>query len=262
VRRLVPILLVTLIASRAAADKQACLTAHEEAQKLRTDNKLRAAREKLLVCAANACPPLVKMDCTKWLPEVDRDLPTIIVRAKTDAGDDVADVRVLLDGAEVAKFLDGKPLAIDPGAHTIRLERAGADAREQQIVIAAGDKNRIVEAVFHEDKPPPPPVPEVKASPLPWILAGVGVVGIAGFAAFGLSARSRLSELRDTCAPSCDPSEKRSIQTQLVLADVSLAIGVISLGVATYLFLKPTPSTAVALAPMRGGGLASLTVQF
>ena len=34
----------TFIASRAAADKQACLTAHEEAQKLRTDNKLRAAR--------------------------------------------------------------------------------------------------------------------------------------------------------------------------------------------------------------------------
>lgn len=258
-RRLVSFLLITLVSTRALADKQACLSAHEEAQKLRTEGKLRAARDRLMVCAADACPALVKVDCVKWLPEVEKDLPTLIVRAKDDTGD-IADVRVEIDGVLLAKFLDGKPIAVDPGAHALKLERAG-DVREQQIVILAGDKNRVLEVTFHDERPVSKPSPPV----LPFVLAGAGIVGIAGFAAFGLSARGRLNELRDTCAPTCDPGEKRSIQTQLVLADVSLAIGVISLGVATYLFLKPTPVTppiGVALAPMRGGGLASLAVQF
>lgn len=245
--------MVSLLSARARADKQECLTAHEAAQHLRTEGKLRAARESLLICSAEACPSLVKLDCTQWLPEVERDLPTIIVRAKDYAGADVAAARVELDGALVAKSLDGKPIAVDPGTHTVKV--VGAVAIEQQVVIAAGEKNRIVEVTFPNDKPPPAPAAR---SPLPWILGGVGVVGIAGFAALGLSARSRLNELRDTCAPNCDPGERRGIQTRLVLADVSLAIGVVSLSVATYLFLKPTPTTRVALTP----GLATFSMQF
>jgi hypothetical protein len=250
VRRFVPFLIVTFAASPASADKQQCLTAHEDAQRLRTEGKLRAAREKLLICSAEACPSLVKVDCTKWLPEVDRDLPTLIVRAKDDAGLDVADANVELDGEKVA---GGKAVAVDPGTHTVKVERAGKTI-EQQVVIAAGEKNRLVELTF----PSEVVKPAESISPLPYILAGVGVVGIAGFAGFGLSARGRLSELRDTCAPNCDPGEKRSIQTQLVLADVSLAIGVVSLGAAAYLFLKPSPSTTVALAP----GYATWSVVF
>jgi hypothetical protein len=251
VRRFVPLLIVTLASPIARADKQACLTAHEDAQRLRSEGKLRAARDKLLICAAEACPSLVKVDCTKWLPEVDRDVPTLIVRAKDAAGLDVTDASAELDGAAVSL---GKALAIDPGTHSLKVERGGKTI-EQQVVVAAGEKNRIVEVAFPNEPVSPP---AESASPLPWILAGVGVVGIAGFAAFGLSARGRLSELRDTCAPNCDPGEKRSIQTQLVLADVSLAIGVVSLGVATYLFLKPTKTTTVALSP----GYASFSVVF
>lgn len=260
-RRLVPFLIASLLAPRASAAKQECLSAHEEAQRLRSEGKLRAARERLLICSAEACPSLVKVDCTKWLPELDRDLPTVIVRARDRTGGDLADVRVELDGVPVAKFLDGKPLAVDPGAHTMKLERSGVPAVELQVVIAAGDKNRAISVTF-EDEPKPPPIVETQTSALPWILAGVGVVGIAGFAALGLSARSRLGELRDTCAPTCDPAEKRSLQTQLVLADVSLALGVLSLGAATYFFLKPTPATTVALAPTHGGAFASLRVNF
>lgn len=240
-RRFVPLLIVTLASSPAWADKQQCLTAHENAQRLRTEGKLRAAREKLLICSAEACPSLVKVDCTKWLPELDRDLPTLIVRAKDEAGLDLADATFELDDVGIA---GGKAIGVDPGTHAIKVERGGKTI-EQQVVIAAGEKNRLVEITFPSDVVKPVET----RSPLPWILAGVGVVGIAGFAAFGLSARGRLSELRDSCAPNCDPGEKRSLQTQLVLADVSLAIGVVSLGVATYLFLKPTPSTTVAFAP-------------
>lgn len=94
------------------------------------------------------------------------------------------------------------------------------------------------------------------------MLGGVGVAGIAAFTVLVLTTRARLNELRETCAPSCDPSEEGSLRTRLILADVSLVIGVASLGAATYLFLRPTPSTSVALTPLPNGGLASFRATF
>ena len=179
-RRALPILLVCSLSAPALAapDKVACIEAHEDAQKLRGENKLARAKEKLLVCAADACPSLVKLDCTKWLPEVDRDQPTFIVRAK-QGRNDIADVRVLIDGVVVAKFLDGKAIPIDPGAHTLRLERAGDEPIEQQLVVASGEKNRLVKVVFAAPavEAPPPPAPATRG-PLPWILTGVHAAAV------------------------------------------------------------------------------------
>lgn len=264
-RALSLVVVLSMSASAVAApEKAACLAAHESAQKLRSENKLRAAREKLLVCAVDACPSLVKVDCTKWLPEVDRDLPSVIVRATDEKGADVVDVKVELDGAVVATSLDGKPVTVDPGAHNLELTHAGSPRIKRQIVVAAGEKNRVIEVEFESpdvaEKPEEPK--KTGTDPLPWILTGVGAVGIVGFAVLGITTRARISELRGSCAPTCDPSEESSLRTRLILADVSLGIGLVSLGAATYLFLRPTPSTAVALTPMPNGGFANFHASF
>jgi hypothetical protein len=264
VRRAVSILVVLSLSAPviAAPDKASCLKAHEEAQKLRTDNKLRDAREKLLVCAADACPSLVKVDCTKWLPEVDRDQPTVIVRAK-EGKNDLTDVKVEIDGVIVASYLDGKPIAVDPGAHALKIERSGSTPIEQKLVVASGEKNRLVKVVFAAlPVETPSPSPNTESSMLPWVLSGVGAAGIAGFAILGITTRSRISELRGTCAPNCDPGEESSLRTRLILADVSLVIGLASLGAATYLFMRPTPSTSVALTPLPSGAFASFHASF
>jgi len=246
----------------AAPDKASCLTAHEQAQKLRSENKLTAAKERLLVCAADTCPSLVKLDCTKWLPEVDRDQPTVIFRAK-EGKNDIADVNVSIDGVAVAKFLDGKPIAVDPGAHTVKLDRAGAVPIEQQLVVAAGEKNRLVKVVFAEPRPETPEAPkESGPGALPWILTGVGAAAITTFAILGITTRSRISELRGSCAPTCDPSEEGPLRTRLILADVSLLVGLASLGVGTYLFMRPTKTSSVALTPLPQGAYASFHVTF
>ena len=98
-----------------AADREACFSAAESAQKLRTQGRLRAAREKLLVCAQTGCPSAVQSDCSTWLSEVSGEVPSIVVEAHDTHGNDVADVRVLVDGTTVADRLDGRPIELESG---------------------------------------------------------------------------------------------------------------------------------------------------
>jgi hypothetical protein len=91
----------------------------------------------------------------------------------------------------------------------------------------------------------------------------------------GVLGKSQRDDLRDSCAPSCPEDDVGSVRTKLILADVSLGVGVVSLGVATYLFIasagsKPKPPLADAekarlwldVAPRTGGGSLSLSGTF
>jgi len=93
----------------AAPTRDECLKASEDAQLLRIKTQLVAAREKLLVCSNDACPKLVKKDCSDWLDEVDHAMPTIVLGARDPDGADLVDVHVTLDGNPLADRLDGKP---------------------------------------------------------------------------------------------------------------------------------------------------------
>lgn len=249
----------------AAVDKAACLDAHQDAQKLRNEGRLRDAREKLLVCAAEACPSLVKVDCERWLPEVEHDLPTVVVRVQDESGVDVTDATLTIDGK--ATPLDGKPIALDPGVHAFETTRGSGDSAsvvKQQVLVRVGEQNRVVDVHFGAQSKKDESTSS-GPSPLPWILGGVGVVALGGAAYFGLHARSRLNELRDTCAPQCDPADKPAIQRELVISDVLLGAGVVSLGVATYLFVtqkSEAPKTAFSIAPTAHGGFFSVATTF
>ena len=50
-------------------------------------------------------------------------------------------------------------------------------------------------------------------------MGGVGVVGVAGFAYFGLEAQSDLSHLRQTCAPFCASSDLSTVKHEALIAD-------------------------------------------
>ena len=77
---------LTLVALPASAQNKAeCVAAAQDAQDLREKNELQAAREKLLICAREACPKIVRVDCAKWLDEVQTSMPSIVVRAKAVA---------------------------------------------------------------------------------------------------------------------------------------------------------------------------------
>jgi hypothetical protein len=79
------------------------------------------------------------------------------------------------------------------------------------------------------------------ARPWPWVAAGIGAAGVAGFAVLALDGRAREKSLQRRCAPTCSKSQIGSVRTEYLLADASLAIGAGALVVAGYLFLSDVP---------------------
>lgn len=246
---------VVAVAPRASADKRQCADAYTQTQILRKAGKLRAAEKSTFECTQAACPDFIKSACSKWGSEIQAATPTIVVSAKDAQGNDLTDVSVTFDGQRLVNRLTGLAIAVDPGQHVLRFEHAGDKPVDQKILISEGEKARVVKVTFGS-KPPgavqgAAPVGGETASTgsgtraLAYVLAGVGAVGLGGFAYFGLTGKSEENSVRaSNCAPNCSSSQIDPIKTKYVLADVSLGVGVVSLGLATYFFFASMHKTS------------------
>jgi hypothetical protein len=252
--------------SAGAVDREACFSSAESAQQLRAQNKLRGARDALLVCAQVGCPGSVQKDCTKWLGEVKDALPTVVFAAHDARGNDLADVSVTLDDVKVADTLDGRPVEIDPGPHVLRYDRAGSSSTTKSVVIAAGQKLREIAVEMAQEagaataataQRPPFPLPSI-------VLGAVGAAALVSMTAFWISGRSGFSSLETSCSPSCDPSRVDPVRAELVVGDVSAGVALVSLGLATWFYFGRPRTTApsVGFAPSAHGGLATLELAF
>jgi hypothetical protein len=237
----------------AADDRAVCIAAAEEAQALRDQGKLRAAHEKLVVCGQKKCPAVISSDCAKWIGEVEELMPGVVVVARDAGGADTVAVRVLVDGALMQERLDGKAIRLDPGPHTLRFEHEGSAPVQRSLVLAEGDRHRVVEVAFDpaqhasadvSTRAAGTPVPEPSRSTpigetvVPYVVGGAGVLALAAFTFLGLQARSDFNALRDRCAPACDASEVSPVRTKALVADVFLGVGVLGVGIATWMFLS------------------------
>jgi hypothetical protein len=242
----------------ADATSQVCIHAAEEGQRLRAARKIVGAREQLIACARDVCPAMVRKDCAQWLSEDEVTMPTVVLGARTERGEDVVDVRVSIDGAPVAERLSGASVPVDPGPHVLRFEAAGYPPVQQQIVVREGEKSRLVIASL-------PPRPK---GPIPagfWVFGGLGVAGGAGFAVLALLGEGDLNNLRSTCAPNCTPSSVDSARVKFILANVSLGVGIASAAVAAGILIWRSPSgktTALSVTPSPGGGMAGVSLSY
>lgn len=258
-----------------AQSKQECAEAYTAAQVSRRDNKLKDAREKLVVCSNAACPAALRKDCVPWLAEVDAALPTLAVKPVDETGRVLEDATVTIDGKGVTRDGDLAATRVDPGEHVVRVEAPGMKSAEERATLAAGAPRRELVVHLVRDGGPvstQPVAPPVEASrPVPvatFVLAGVGVAGVVTFAALGAVGNGKKGELdKSACKPNCMPSDVASIKTDYIAADVALGVGGAALVGALIVFLarpsaepaKPDASTWT-LAPRPGG--ASLIVRF
>lgn len=266
-----------------ATDAAQCASAYEAAQELRAQTKLREARNQLLSCAQAQCPAFIKKDCSKWLAEVDAALPTVVLGARAK-GQDLVDVEVKVDGDLLAESLDGKAVPVDPGPHTFTFESAEWGKKEIRYVVKEGKKSQSIEVELAPaetgggepgggDTGASVSTKDASDKTLAYVLLGVGVVGLGGFAYFGLAGNAEKDDLACADTKTCTDEELSPIEQKYLFADISLGVGVVSLGVGTYLLLtsgkgaqKPAPAESAAVrfdvVPSRSGGFARVSGQF
>jgi hypothetical protein len=81
-------------------------------------------------------------------------VPTVVLAAHDEKGQDLADVTVTFDGAPFATKLDGKPLQVDGGEHLLHFERDGSQAVDEKVILRAGEKTRVVSVLMKSTSAP------------------------------------------------------------------------------------------------------------
>jgi hypothetical protein len=256
-----------------AQDKAACAAAYTAGQEHRNSSRFSAARETLSICAQPTCKDWMVAECVQWLEDVERRQPTVVLSAEGMQGELVDIVRVdLEDGTTLARDLDGRALALDPGKHTLTFVARDGTAVSVSKIIAEGQKATQVKAIF-EIKPRATAAttqggaePETQgqgvgraASPKgnPWrtggfIAGGVGIAGLGVGAVFGLIALNKKSQ--GHCAAGvCDAGTANGIRTAAQISDVGWIAGSVLLagGAAVVLFGpgKSAAKTGITVTP-------------
>lgn len=266
-------LLVVAIATSSTATARAhaqgsCSDVAVEAQARRDARELLESRALLRRCAARECPALIQRDCSRWLEDVEKSLPTVVLAAKDATGQLLVDVKVTADGTPIADQLDGRAVPMNPGVHTFHFERSDGVSAERRLPVREGEKNQEVLAVFESPAPVQAKSPTQLASVEPaelsrppnvwrsvgWVAGGVGVLGIGLGATFGFIAVSDKNAAACDAAGACNGQELSSARSHATIANVAFITGGILLagGAALVLFAprdhsRPSPRVTARL---------------
>jgi hypothetical protein len=258
-----------------ADDKTDCAAAYTAGQAQRDGGEFTRARESLALCARPVCKEWMVAECARWLDDVERRQPTVLLFADGAHGELVDIVRVELDdGKPFAKDLDGRALALDPGRHTLAFVARDGTTVSVTKVIAEGQKAVAIKATFETKAVAPAATPEAvdaSSSVAPasrpwrtagWIMGGVGVAGLAAGGIFGLVALNKKGSSHCDASNVCDAGTSSGIKSAALLSDVGFVAGSVLLagGAAILLFGpgKGAARTGLGVSPVvaaSGGGV-------
>jgi hypothetical protein len=258
---------------------ETCSAAYERTQTEKLAGHYVAASAAALECSQIQCSGAIVKECLRFYEALEADTPTLVFSARKAEGGELTDVRVEMDGQLAAEKITGRPLAVDPGPHDfvfIHPERGRLDVKETARV---GDHARVLEVTFTDPnaKPPAPdgalapPVAMVKGPRrvpvMSYVLGGVGVVALGGFAYFRLSGVSDYNGYNSTCSPRCNPDDVDPVRKKFVYSYVSLGVGIASLAGAglVYVFAPrrdSVPAVQASITPHGDGALAGVQATF
>ncbi len=206
------------------------------------------------------------------------------------ADEPASGMQVLLDGKALQSAALGSRLPLDPGDHVIVANAPERDSYEQKFTAAKEGETLSVAIPRLKEKvvaPAPIATPALvkpvdvdepsdnggSQRTIGFVVAGIGVVALAGGTYFGVRALGTKSDADRQCDANAFCTQKGldqhdDAQMQAHFSTAGLALGVIGVGVGTYLVLsakasasRPVPSAAWQLAPSltpRGAGLAAV----
>ena len=284
---------------QAQSSTRVCAEAASSGQLQRDRGKLIDARASFVICAQPTCPKVIQKDCAGWQRDVDERIPTVVLSAKDDLGNDLNAFTVTLDGAPFSPAADGRSTPIDPGSHTFRFTVAGHRPQERVFVAREGERARAVSAVLERlvksgvgktgvDKNAgiktndatnrdaksdeaanarrddgSPPSASGGPGPLPFILGGAGLVGGVTFVVLFTGIKSDTDELVGT--PAYTEDTRSELQSRLVVADVIGAVSAVALVTAGLLFATSWSASRARVTLLRGptlGGGATTSAMF
>ncbi len=238
-----------------------CINANESAIKLRRDRRLRESRNQYLVCALPTCPSDVRAECTRKLEEVSAGIPSFVFEVKDAAGNDLAPVKLVIDGKPLADKIEGMAISVDPGEHTFVFQAPGQPPFETTLTAREGEKERRERVVVGTAAQAPPPVrakvePKEAATEEPgassWngrktlavLVGGAGVVAMGVGTGFGLSASSSWSKSKTECGSvtSCPQYQQAvndhdSAASAATVSTVAFGVGIAAVAAGIILFL-------------------------
>jgi hypothetical protein len=266
-----------------ADDTDACISASEKALSLHKARKLIDERKSLAICAASICPEAISASCHQRLEQVKQAIPNIVLVVKDARGNDVAAVKLAIDGAPYADHLDGNAIALDPGEHEFRFEVAGQPPAVQRFVLHQNEQNRretvSIGAASTEGAAVPLIAPSPEAAPpsstgshaqrtIGVVVGGLGAAGLIAGAIFGgLSLAAHDSYEKDCgsniLAPpgvcnSTGVSGESDAATKGTISTVAFIAGGVALAAGGGLFLFAPKGSST---PQVGVGPGSLVVK-
>ncbi len=246
--------LVLTHARPAAAGTESCTRAHAAGQREQNAGHLKQALASFQMCASDAeCPLPIRNECTQLYTTVEARLPTLVFSVVDASGNDVVDVQISSGDTALASGLDGRPIAVNPGLHTLRFELASGEVLTKSVVVRQGEKDRIISLKLPrgdlgsaspplaDDSPVERFSPKAESAPEPapaaaetrlrvplasWIAYGVGIAALGSWGTFALLGRNEESKL-DKCAPECASTlqgDYDAMKRNYLIADVSLGV--------------------------------------
>lgn len=264
----------------AAGSKARCIAAYEDGQRLEFEQSFKLAAEKFAFCASAECPTAMHHECAALLDSVRAQTPALVFLILDEAGAPVRGARIAIDEAGPQPF-DGEPVRLDPGEYQFAFEAdgysqvvrkisvssAGTTQVEVRLPLACGaaaaepaaqqpapsaPKSRTFAQCSDplEKQPSPSPVRSTTAKPKTALrtalllgTSALGVLGGAGFAYFGLSARRGDHNLT-ACAPGCSPEAVADVRRDYALANGALALGLAGIVGSAVVWFTGNPKQA------------------
>ncbi len=191
---------------------------------------------------------------TDAIGALEKRIPKVVIKR----GRGAESAKITLDGVDLGRDTD-KPFSVDPGSHAVDATERGKEPFSKIVKLAEGETKTVevtLKASSSEGKPDEDPkagkpdeggkkddgvkVSTEDKSIVPYLVLGAGVAAF-GFGAYqGLRRNSLKNDLDAACGdrPRC-PASAKSIQDEgksaATLATVGLGLGIIGIGVGTYL---------------------------
>jgi hypothetical protein len=247
-------ILFTFASSHAALAADECNASYEQADLALhasgAGHDLLEARERLRVCSRRECKAWMVKDCVKWLDDVESRIPSVVLVAR-DAGADVTDVEVAMDGKKITSRLDGRAIETNPGEHAFVFTFANGKQITQRAVIKEGEKAQRVSVAIDAPPPPTKPAPQAAVTAVPdpprespridlrtisLATAGAGVLGLGLGAFFGVKAMNAKSDA-NCIDDRCDPAALSDARSAATVSTIGFAVGTVLLAGGAVLFL-------------------------